>query len=140
MEAFNGRPRVVVLDTETTGLSASARILEFAAIEVDPRSGLPGPHLHALIDPRVPIPRAVTRIHGIRDADVAGKPPFAGVADEIVAFLRGATVVAQNAAFDRRMLDAELGRSGRPPLAAMDVRVVDTVAISRGLFPLAAGH
>jgi DNA polymerase III epsilon subunit-like protein len=74
--------RVVVLDTETTGLSASDRIVEIAAIEVEPRTGRLGPAVHRRVNPGKPIPRAATRIHGIRDADVRDEPPFAALAGE----------------------------------------------------------
>jgi DNA polymerase III subunit epsilon len=140
MDSVSGARRVIVLDTETTGLDAAARIVELAAIEVDPRSGRLGRRLHYLLDPQVPIPAVVTRIHGIGDSDVAGKPRFWAIADELCAFLRGATLAIQNAAFDRRMLDGELRRAGRPSLESLQAQPVDTVAISRGLFPLAAGH
>ena len=140
MDSVPGARRVIVLDTETTGLDAAARVVELAAIEVDPRSGRLGRRLHFLLDPQVPIPTVVTRIHGIRDRDVAGKPRFKAIADELCAFLRGATLAIQNAAFDRRMLDGELSRAGLPSLDSLEVRPIDTVAISRGLFPLAASH
>ena len=72
--------RVVVLDTETTGLSKSDRIVELAAIEVEPRTGRIGPTVHRRVNPGKPIPRAATRIHGIRDADVRDEPSFGALA------------------------------------------------------------
>ena len=140
METLPHADRVVVLDTETTGLSGSSRIVEFAAIEVEPRTGRIGATLHRLVDPGVPIPAAVTRIHGIRDRDVRGRAPFAAIAGEVRAFLRGAIVAIQNASFDCRMLDAEFERAHLPSLDSLCVRVVDTVAVSRAIFPLAEGH
>jgi DNA polymerase-3 subunit epsilon len=132
--------RVLVLDTETTGLSAAARIVEIAAIEVEPRTGRVHSQLHHLVNPLMPIPAAVTRIHGIRDRDVQDKPSFAAIAGEVADFLRGATLAIQNASFDRRILDAELARAGQPSLGGLDVRVVDTLDVSRGVFPLLRGH
>jgi DNA polymerase III epsilon subunit len=132
--------RVVVLDTETTGLSTSDRIVEIAAIEVEPRTGRLGPAVHRRVNPCKAIPRAATRIHGIRDADVRDEPPFAALAGELSGFLRGSILAIQNARFDRRVLDAELARSGQPSLADLNVRIVDTVEVSRSLFPLRAKH
>jgi DNA polymerase III subunit epsilon len=140
MEPLPNPARTVVLDTETTGLSAAARIVEFAAVEVDPRSGAMGRRFHAIIDPEVPIPAVVTRIHGIRDCDVVGRPPFRALADEICAFIAGATVIAQNASFDKRMIEFELARAGRPTLATLGVSIIDTLAAARGLFPLLPRH
>ena len=141
MEPLAKPSRTVVLDTETTGLSASARIVEFAAVEVDPRSGATGRRLHVVINPEVPIPAVVTKIHGIRDCDVVGRPPFRAVADEICAFIGGATVIAQNASFDKRMLELELARAGRvATMATLGVAIVDTLAAARGLFPLLLRH
>src|ERR1700722_1722379 len=140
MEPLAKASRAVVLDTETTGLSAAARIVEFAALEVHPRTGAMGGRLHAIIDPEMPIPAVVTRIHGIRDCDVVGRPTFRALADEICAFISGATVIAQNASFDKRMLELELARAGRPTIATLGVSLVDTLAAARGLFPLLPRH
>ena len=132
--------RVVVLDTETTGLSPAARIVEIAVIEVEPRTGRLGPAVHHLINPQTPIPAMATRIHGICNADVRNQPTFGAIAGELSGFLRGATLAIQNARFDRRVLDAELARSGQPPLESLGVRIVDTLEVSRDLFPLLPKH
>ncbi|MBV9646933.1 MAG: hypothetical protein JO043_05690 [Candidatus Eremiobacteraeota bacterium] len=131
---------MVVLDTETTGLSNSSRIVELAALEVEPLSGRVLRRLHHLVNPGMPIPAAATKIHGLRNTDVANKPVFAEIAQELADFVRGATIAAQNATFDRRMLESELLGAGQPSLSALGVRVVDTVAVSRGLFPLLERH
>jgi DNA polymerase III epsilon subunit-like protein len=54
--------------------------------------------------------------------------------------LRDSTLAIQNARFDTRVLDAELSRSGQPSLAGLNVRIVDTLEVSRSLFPLRAKH
>jgi DNA polymerase-3 subunit epsilon len=140
MGSTSATERVLVLDTETTGLSATARIVEIAAVEVEPRSGRIGSELHHIVNPLVRIPQVVSRIHGIRDRDVQGMPPFCAVAEQVATFVRGATVAIANAAFDRRILDAELARAGKPSLAELDVRIIDTLDVSRGVFPLSRGH
>ncbi len=132
--------RVVVLDTETTGLSAADRIVELAAIEVEPRTGRLGAAVHHRVNPGRPIPPIATRIHGIRDADVRDEPRFTAVAGELSGFLRGSTLAIQNARFDRRVLDAELARSGQPSLGDLNVRIVDTLEVSRSLFSLRSTH
>ena len=57
-----------------------------------------------LIHPGRAIPAESTAIHGIKDEDVAGKPPFAAVAGEILAALAGSVPAAYNAVFDRGFL------------------------------------
>lgn len=133
--------RILVLDTETTGFSQTAhRIVEFAAVEVEPRTGLTKAELHRYVNPLQPIPVKSTQIHGLRDEDVKGEPSFRALVEEISDFMRGATLAIHNASFDTRMLDAELERSGAPNLAEIASEIVDTLEVSRNLFPLRAHH
>jgi len=53
-----------------------------------------------------------TRIHGIRARDVAGAPTFAAAAAAVWGLLSGRVLVAHNASFDVRFLDAEFSRCG----------------------------
>ncbi|NJN40257.1 MAG: 3'-5' exonuclease [Gammaproteobacteria bacterium] len=72
---------VVVLDLETTGLNvASDRIIQIGAVAMLGSQILDSPRIDQLIQPEMPVPEASTRIHGLRDADVAGKPSFADFA------------------------------------------------------------
>ena len=104
------RLRVVVLDTETTGLDASKdKIIELAMLrfDVDMATGLPVGRVQVfdeLEDPGIPIPAEVQALTGIRDADVAGKRlDMQLVAD----MLDGVDlVVAHNAGFDRPFCEA----------------------------------
>ena len=85
--------RVLVFDVETTGTSPTADgIVEFAAVELV--HGRIGNVFSWRIDPMMPIPPEASEVHGITDADVAGCPFFADVADQIAALLRGADAVA----------------------------------------------
>src|SRR5208337_2458118 len=93
--------RAVLFDTETTGLDPATgdRVIEVAALELI--NDLPtGQFFHALIDPEREIPEDVTRIHGLRSADVAGKPKFADIAAGLTAFFGDARLIAHNAPFD----------------------------------------
>ena len=102
--------RVLVLDTETTGLDArQERVIELAllSVQIDGASGLPvGPVevYESFEDPGKPIPPAITEITGIDDAMVRGqRADDARVAQLVQA---ADLVVAHNAAFDRPFVEA----------------------------------
>jgi DNA polymerase-3 subunit epsilon len=126
--------RQIVLDTETTGLDplTGDRIIEVAAVELV--NLLPtGASFHRLVDPQRDIPAEATRIHGFTNGDLAGKPRFAEVAADLLAFLGDAPVIAHNAAFDFGFLDAELDRAGQPRIDR--ARMVDSLAIAKQRYP-----
>lgn len=126
--------RSVLFDTETTGLDPlrGDRVIEVAAIEL--HNDLPtGKVFHALIDPERDIPADASRIHGITNADVAGKPKFAAIAADLLAFFGDAPLIAHNAAFDFGFLDAEFGRAGHAAL--LRARMIDTLALAKARFP-----
>ncbi len=126
--------RQIVLDTETTGLEAGAgdRIIEVAAIEL--YNFMPtGQTFHALVDPQRDIPEDATRIHGFTAEMLRGKPIFAGIAPELIAFLRDSEIIAHNAPFDFGFLDAEFVRCGHPRLDR--ARMVDSLDIAKRRYP-----
>jgi DNA polymerase III subunit epsilon len=92
-----------------------------------------GASFHAYLDPQRDMPEEAFRVHGLATDFLAGKPLFADVADDFLAFLGDARLVAHNAEFDIRFLNSELERAGRATLG-MD-RVVDTLAIARRKYP-----
>ena len=126
--------RSVLFDTETTGLDPlnGDRVIEVAALELI--NELPtGRHFHALIDPERDIPAEASRVHGMTSADLAGKPLFAAVAADLMAFFGDSKLIAHNAPFDFGFLDMEFGRAGLPPLARD--RMIDTLALAKTRFP-----
>lgn len=129
--------RQVVLDTETTGLEVEEghRIIEIGCIEIINRRRTDRA-LHFYLQPDRDIDPGATEVHGISAAMLAGKPRFAEIADEFLAFVAGAELVIHNAAFDVGFLNAELRRSGRA-VSAVEERctVVDTLALARRLHP-----
>ena len=126
--------RSVLFDTETTGLDplTGDRVIEVACLEL--LRDLPtGRTFHRFIDPERDIDPEASRVHGLTRADLRGKPRFAEVADELLAFLGDDPLVAHNAPFDFGFLDAELARLRR---AALDRgRMVDTLALAKARFP-----
>lgn len=127
--------REIVFDTETTGLSAATdRVIEIGCVELENRFPT-GRTFHVYINPDgVPIHPDAQAVHGITMEMLADKPVFAGILDEFLAFIDGATLVAHNAGFDMAFINAELARHGQP--AVDPARVVDTLALARRKHPM----
>ncbi|MFC9233621.1 3'-5' exonuclease [Streptomyces decoyicus] len=96
-------PSAVVLDTETTGLHDSARIVEISALSIGGEV-----LVDTLLNPGEPIPADSSAIHKIYDSDVAGAPRFGEVLVQLTAALDGRRVLVYNAPFDRGRLRYEL--------------------------------
>lgn len=128
--------RLIVLDTETTGLSPENgdRIIEIGCVELLNRR-LTGANKHFYLNPERPNHEDAVRIHGLTDEFLADKPKFAEVVDELMEYLAGAEVVIHNAAFDVGFLDKELERLGRSRFHAHVACVTDTLAMARDMFP-----
>lgn len=126
--------REIVFDTETTGLDPADghRLVEFAGIELVNRVAT-GRNVHVYVRPDRRMPPEAEAIHGLTDAFLADKPLFGAVADQIIDFLGDAILVAHNAPFDMRFLNAELERIGRQAIS--DARVVDTLDLARKVLP-----
>ena len=102
--------RIVVLDTETTGLDPRRgdKLVEIGAVEMINRR-LTGHNYHQYIQPERDVPMEAQAVHGITEEFLADKPVFAAVADEFLAFIDGAELIIHNAPFDVGFLDNELG-------------------------------
>jgi DNA polymerase-3 subunit epsilon len=125
--------REIVLDTETTGLDPADghRVVEVACVELV--NLLPsGRELHFHCNPERDMPEDALAIHGLTSEFLSGKPVFAETAGRFIEFMQDARLVAHNADFDVRFLQAELKRCGRPRLAC---EVVDTLQLARRKFP-----
>ena len=99
----------VVIDTETTGLDDYAEICEIGIIDH---------HGDVLLDTRVApkygIPDDASRIHGIRDADVAGAPTIGEALDaDLVSRLLESTIAIYNNEFDVRLVRQSAAAIGR---------------------------
>jgi len=128
--------RLVVLDTETTGLEAKEghRIIEVGAIEVEARR-ITERRFHHYVNPERDSDEGALAVHGLTRHFLEDKPKFAEIADDLLEFVKDAEVVIHNAAFDREFLDAELARLGRPPFAQHCLKVTDSLQLAREQHP-----
>jgi DNA polymerase-3 subunit epsilon len=128
--------RQIFLDTETTGLWADQgdRVVEIGCVELLNRKPT-GNNFHVYINPERDSHEDAFRIHGITTEFLRDKPKFAALADDFLAYVRGAHVVIHNASFDTAFLDAELARLGHAPLSKHVSSVLDTLALAKEMFP-----
>jgi DNA polymerase-3 subunit epsilon len=129
--------RQIVLDTETTGLSAEAgdRIIEIGCVELVARK-LTGNNKHFYLNPERDSHEDALKVHGISNEFLRDKPKFAAVADELLEYLAGAEVIIHNAPFDVAFLRKELELIGRPCITAGHVtRITDTLAMAKEMYP-----
>ncbi|MBY5990945.1 PolC-type DNA polymerase III [Ferrimonas balearica] len=105
---------LVVLDFETTGLAPDRgdRAIEVGAVRL--RQGQVVDRFQGLMNPGFAVSGFIESFTGISNAMLADAPPCGRVMSDFADFLGDDNLVAHNAAFDRRFLDAELAALGRP--------------------------
>lgn len=124
----------IVFDTETTGFDPENgdRLVELGALRM--RDGLPTTEtFHRYINPQRTVPDAAVKVHNLTTQFLQDKPLFEEVADAFLNFVGDLPMVAHNAAFDEKFINAELAGLGRKTLPAD--RFVDTVPIAKRRFP-----
>lgn len=104
------------LDTETTGLSEKAEIVEICIIDYD-RTVL----LDTLVRPRYPIPADATRIHGITNQMVSSAKTWMHIWPEVEKILSGRSLGIYNAEYDLRLMRQSHQQIGLP-WRSLDVR------------------
>ena len=119
----------VVFDLETTGLRpATERICEIGAVRVEELECTE--RFATLVNPRVPLPAAITALTGIEARELRGAPSAELAVRRFLGFAGDAVLVAHNARFDLAFLDREVERLTGRRVAAP---VVDTVWLARRL-------
>ena len=128
--------RQIVLDTETTGLSAADgdRIIEVGCVELFNRK-LTGRNLHFYVNPERDSHPDALKVHGLTTEFLSDKPLFAHIADELLEYVRDAELIIHNAPFDVGFLDAELKRLKKPSLRDQVGNIVDTLVMAKDQFP-----
>jgi DNA polymerase-3 subunit epsilon len=128
--------RQLVLDTETTGLEPrdGHRVIEIGVIEILGRR-VSENRLQRYLDPGRDSDPGALQVHGLTREFLAGKPKFADIVDDLLAWVQDAEVIIHNAPFDLGFLDAELARLGREPFASYCGKVTDSLRLARELHP-----
>ena len=104
--------RIVVVDVETTGLSAQrgGRVIEVGVVALE--NGSIVAEFGTLIDAGAPISFGAYRVHGISEEMLSGQPEPAVVWRHFHDFVGTAQLVAHNAPFDSAFVRHELSRFG----------------------------
>lgn len=132
----------VVIDVETTGLSAQAnRITEVALLRV--QNGAITETFESLINPQQYIPPFIAEYTGITNTMVFGKPTFAELSTDLSRFVKHydpTVIVGHNVSFDHGFVAASYSRAGIElpygPLAGSGVTpLVCTARLARMLLP-----
>lgn len=126
--------REIVFDTETTGFDPAEgdRVVEIGCVELE--NLVPtGRTYHVYINPERDVPQAAFEVHGLGTDFLKDHPVFAEIVGDFLDFVGDAMLVAHNAEFDMRFINAELATLGFPAIG--NDRVIDTLAIARQKFP-----
>lgn len=128
--------RVVVLDTETTGLDPKTghRIIEIGCVEMRERR-LTGNNLHLYLQPDREIDPGAMAVHGITNEYLIDKPRFADISAQLKDYLLGAELIIHNADFDVGFLEHEFRLCNEPLVLSEVCRVTDSLAMARKQFP-----
>ncbi len=140
---FNLQRDIVFFDIESTGLDVIRdRIVQLAMVKYF-RDGRPEQTLQLLINPGgVPISQEAYDVHGIAPKDVANKPLFKELAQQVYDFIKDCDLGGYNIQrFDVPMLMEELARAG----FTMDISGINIVDVQRIFYKmeprnLAAAH
>ena len=126
--------REIVFDTETTGLDPASgdRLVEIGCVEILNRIPT-GRTFHRYINPERDMPDAAFAVHGLSASFLEDYPVFAEIAADFMDFIEDVPLIAHNADFDMKFINAELGRLGFPALSKS--RVIDTLGMARQKFP-----
>lgn len=93
----------VAIDIETTGLKTGYNdIIELSAIKFN--NFRPVSIFSSLLSPRKPISKEITKITGITNDMLVGKPKFSDVFESFISFVGNLPLVMHNASFDLKFL------------------------------------
>lgn len=123
--------RFIAFDLETTGTFAGVdRIVEVGMVRFE--NGKPADKFACLVDPKMRIPEAASRVNGISNDMVEGKEIIENLLGPITDYCQDDVMVAHNANFDFQFLLADYKKFN---IEAPTGRIFDTLSLSRKVFP-----
>ena len=128
--------RLIVLDTETTGLSTKDgnRIIEIGCVELLDRR-LTGNNFHVYINPERDSEPGALQVHGLTREFLADKPTFKAVAQDFIKYIRDSELIIHNAPFDVGFLNYELAKLPNTQSIESYCTIFDTLADAKIRFP-----
>lgn len=131
-----GNYSLIVLDFETTGLSPDCgdRAIEIGAVLI--RNNQIVDRFQSLMNPGMRISSFIEGYTGITNKMLSTAPSIADVMRKFTGFMSQHHLVAHNASFDRRFLDAELQRINKKRIQD----IACSMLISRRVYPDAPSH
>ena len=123
--------RLIALDTETTGFETSEghRIIEVGAVEIIDRE-IKDREFHKYVQPNRNVGESV-KVHGITDRFLINKPQFKKIAEDLLEFIKGSTLLIHNAPFDLGFLNHELKLIGVEKTIESVCPIIDTLELSK---------
>ena len=129
--------KFIAFDLETTGtLPGVDQIVEIGAVRFS-ETGVPETIFATLINPGIPMPEGASRVNGITDDMLVGKPAVHEVLDAFAEFCGDDILVAHNAPFDAQFLTADLKKHETSSPRGI---ILDTLSISRKVYPGLANY
>ena len=129
--------RLIVLDTETTGLDVEDghRVIEIGCIEIIDRT-VTSNSFHQYLNPQRLVDEKAYEVHGISNEFLKDKPRFSDIIDKFTDYISNSPLVIHNAAFDLGFLKTEYKLSNHQNIDLDDNReIIDTLKIARGKSP-----
>ena len=123
----------IILDTETTGLSAKDghRIVEIWCIELD--NLIPTKNrFHCYLNPERKVSEKAFEVHGYTDEFLSKEKKFKEIADDFLNFISDKRLIIHNAEFDLSHINNELKIIGKKSLKN---EIIDTLILAREKFP-----
>ena len=124
----------VILDTETTGLSAAEnhKIVEIGCIELN--NQIPTNKIfHKYINPERSVSEEAYKVHGYSNKFLSDKKTFSEISEEFLNFIQNKKLIIHNAPFDLSFLNYELRLIKKPSIDTKNV--IDTLELARLKYP-----
>lgn len=127
--------REIVFDTETTGMDPANgdKLVEIGCVELE--NHMPtGRTYHQYINPECEVAAEAVAVHGLTNEILKDEPTFGEIVGDFIDFIgTDAKLIAHNAPFDVKFINAEFKTYGFPSLDPK--RVIDTLVMARRKYP-----